>query len=212
MLTRPPLLPVSLGLVALCALTPAVEAQNARVASANSSNGKILEITFNPPGSAQLNTDANTHVSLQSILFREDGAQGIHILAADASAGEVLFYDNGVGNSQVILDGASPGAPEHPDGLSQDAARNLFGVARARKRSDRGQVEDLLGHLGHAVMRGFVQALRHTDQQARRRKQSPETAHNVAVEAGRDGEYRHVRPGCGTLAMRRSLSKSSRSE
>jgi len=120
-----------LGLTALCLLSPRAGAQNARVVSANASNGKILEITFNPPGSTQLNTDANTHVSLQSIVFREDGAQGIHLVVADSSAGEVLFYANGVGNGQVVFDATSPGAPVHPDGLSQDPAHNLFGVTSA---------------------------------------------------------------------------------
>lgn len=96
---------------------------------ANSSNGRILEITFEPPGSTVLNTDASSRVGLQSLVFRDDGAAGVQLLAADKQAGQVVFYSGGVGNGAIVLDARTAGHPPYPDGLSLDAQDNLFGTS-----------------------------------------------------------------------------------
>lgn len=112
-------------------LAPGALAQNARVVVANSSNGKILDLSFSPPGSTQLNTATNQLVSLQSVIFRDDGAAGLELLAADRGTGRVLYFNDAVGAGEVILDAAFGGSPAYPDGLSEDAAGNLFGVTSA---------------------------------------------------------------------------------
>src|SRR6185503_13000732 len=106
-------------------------AQNARVVSANSSNGRILELRFDPPGSTVLNTDASSRVSLQSLVLRDDGAAGVHLLAADQQRGQVVFYTGAVGVGTVVLDAATPTHPRFPDGLSLDARDDLFGTSSA---------------------------------------------------------------------------------
>ena len=113
----------------LLATLPA--AQDARVVAANSSNGRILELRFDPPGSSVLNTDAPQRVGLQSLVFRDDGASGVHLLAADCQAGQVVFYANAAGSGTVILDAASPSHPPYPDGLSLNAHDDLFGTTSA---------------------------------------------------------------------------------
>src|SRR6185503_17513821 len=76
----------------------ALRAQVAHVVCANSSNGRILELSFDPPGSTVLNTDASRRVGLVSLLFRDDGAAGVHLLAADRKRGQVLFYSDSSGD------------------------------------------------------------------------------------------------------------------
>src|SRR5262245_19802470 len=122
----------SVFILAAMVVLPAVPcAQDARVVSANSSNGKILEIRFDPPGSAVLNTDAQARVSLQSLAFRDDGAAGVHLFAADKQRGQVVFYTGSMGQGTVVLDAATPGHPPFPDGLSLDANDDLFGTSSA---------------------------------------------------------------------------------
>ena len=113
-------------------LVPAVSrAQDARVVCANSSNGRILDLSFDPPGSTLLNTDASIRGGLQSLLFRDDGAAGVHLLAADRKHGQVLFYSGSAGQGAVVLDATTPTHPRYPDGLALDAQDNLFGTTSA---------------------------------------------------------------------------------
>jgi hypothetical protein len=102
------------------------------VISANSSNGRILELSFDPPGSTVLNTDAGSRVGLVSLLFRDDGAAGVHLLAADRKRGQVLFYSDAAGEGAIVLDAATPTHPPFPDGLALDAHDNLFGTTSAK--------------------------------------------------------------------------------
>jgi hypothetical protein len=118
-------------LAAMVGLPALPRAQDARVVSANSSNGKILEIRFDPPGSSVLNADASARVSLQSLVFRDDGAAGVHLLAADRQRGQVVFYSGSAGQGAVVLDAVTPGHPPYPDGLSLDANDDLFGTSSA---------------------------------------------------------------------------------
>jgi hypothetical protein len=118
-------------LAGMLGLRAALDAQDARVVAANSSNGRILEIHFDPPGSTVLNTDAPARVGLQSLVFRDDGAAGVHLFAADHQRGQVVFYSGAVGAGTVVLDAATPTHPAFPDGLSLDAHDNLFGTSSA---------------------------------------------------------------------------------
>jgi hypothetical protein len=101
------------------------DAQNARVVSCNSSNGQILEIDFSGLTSTLLTSDSN-RVSMQSCVFRNDGAAGLHLIVADRN-GELVFFANGMGIGQIIL-GNDPANPAHPNGLSLDPAHNVYGV------------------------------------------------------------------------------------
>ena len=120
-----------LALAGVAGLSGAARAQDARVVCANSSNGRILEIRFDPPGSTVLNTDASSRVGLESLAFRDDGAAGVHLLAADRQRGQVLFYSGAVGTGAVVLDATIPGNPPFPDGLSLNARDDLFGTTSA---------------------------------------------------------------------------------
>src|SRR5262245_59046727 len=118
--------------LACAALLPAVpRAQDARVVCANNSNGRILELSFDPPGSAVLNSDASSRVGVQSLVFRDDGAAGVHLLAADRQAGQVVFYSGASGAGAVVLDSRTAGHPPYPDALSLDPQDNLFGTSSA---------------------------------------------------------------------------------
>jgi len=115
----------SLVVFAALALAAAPGAQNARVVACNSANGRILEVDFVRGASTVLVAD-NTRVSMQSCVFRDDGAKGLHLLVADRN-GEVVFYPNGAGPGAVVL-ANTPGHPANPNGLSQDPRQNLYGV------------------------------------------------------------------------------------
>src|SRR6185369_17311979 len=106
-------------LVAGILLLPAsVRAQNARVITADSK--RILDVTFDPPGVTQLNTDDALLGEPVSVAFRDDGANGLHLFAADRQKGKVLFYTNSAGAGAVVLDRAITGNPLRPDALSLD--------------------------------------------------------------------------------------------
>ena len=109
-------------------------AQDARVVTADS-NGRILDVSFAPPGSTVLNTDASSRVKVVSLAFLSDGALGVHLLAADRSRGEVLFYTDASGTGAVMLNRATPSHPQYPDGLSLDANDDLFGTSSAKGTS-----------------------------------------------------------------------------
>jgi hypothetical protein len=117
---------VAASLLAAALAQPA-QAQDARVYSANSSNGNILLVSFDPPGTTVVNTDANQRTKLSALQIRDDGVDGIHLIACDTQAGELLFYANAVGNALVIAD--SSDGPALPDGVSIDAAGNLAFVS-----------------------------------------------------------------------------------
>ena len=70
-------------------------AQNARVVTGSSTTGRILELDFTSGTAELLNTDAGARTRLLSVVYRDDGAAGVHLVAADDLAGKVLFYDDG---------------------------------------------------------------------------------------------------------------------
>src|SRR5260221_6956525 len=106
-----------------------VRAQDARVVTGDFLSGRIEDITFHPPGIAQLNNDDSFLSGLVSLVFRDDGSHGLHLIAADRLRGRVLFYTDAVGTGAVVLDRGTPSNPPFPDGLSLDASRNLYGTS-----------------------------------------------------------------------------------
>ncbi len=114
--------------LALAASFPAAAiAQNARVVTADSV--RILDLGFDPPSLTQLNTDSATIGQFVSIALRDDGANGLDLLAADRQHGRVLFYTNAAGVGAIVLDRSNPTAPLRPGALSLDAQKNLFGTS-----------------------------------------------------------------------------------
>lgn len=103
----------------------AASAQNAKVYVANSSNSRILSVQFDPPATTLVNADANRLTQVRDIAIRDDGLDGLNLIAADRNGGQVVFYANAAGAGQVICDCTAAG-PERPDGLSLDLAGNLF--------------------------------------------------------------------------------------
>ncbi|MFO0984032.1 MAG: DUF6689 family protein [Planctomycetota bacterium] len=115
--------------VALC--SAATQAQEARAFAANSSNGEIREVFFDSLDSRVVNTDATRRVNLRSLRIRDDGAEGVHLIACDTLAGEVLFYRDSIGDGQVISS-AAPDHPTLPDGAVLDFEGNLFLVSSGK--------------------------------------------------------------------------------
>ncbi len=111
------------------ALTTGLLAQEAKVFAVNSSNNRILAVSFDPPGTRVLNTDANQRASLRGLAVLDAGVKGIHLVVCDTLRGEVLFYENSLGKGQVISSGADPGHPARPDGLSLDFSKHAFLVS-----------------------------------------------------------------------------------
>lgn len=112
---------------AMVSFPAAAIAQNARVVAADAD--RILDLTFDPPGSTQLNTDAANIGEYGSLVFRDDGAGGLHLIVADRQKGLVLFYPNGVGTGQIVLDRSVTTNPLRPAALSLDVHKNLFGTS-----------------------------------------------------------------------------------
>src|SRR5688572_6443547 len=112
---------VSAVMTFACAVLPA---QEARVYSANSSNGQIVLVTFDPPGTTVVNTDANQRTSLRALAIRDDGVDGIHLIVCDTNGGEVVFYGDAAGNGEVVASAEDDG-PALPDGVSIDSDGNL---------------------------------------------------------------------------------------
>jgi hypothetical protein len=118
--------------MALCSAV--TKAQEAKVYTANSSNGQILEVFFDPLDSKVVNTDANRRVSLRSVRVRDDGVEGVHLIVCDTLAGQVLFYQDSMGDGQVISS-ASSRHPNLPDGASLDFDGNIFLVSSGKDES-----------------------------------------------------------------------------
>jgi hypothetical protein len=121
----------ALAVVAFVA-TDDLLAQSLRVTAANSSApNAIYDVLFNPPGTTLLNSDGHSKRSLRSVAFVPGTAGGEDLIAADTAAGTIVRYVAPTGTptepSVLVWSAASnvPG-PQHPDGLSVDAAGDLY--------------------------------------------------------------------------------------
>jgi hypothetical protein len=116
-------------LLAALLLAPTAVAQDARVVVADQATGELVDIDFFTPASTVLNTDPGANPMLQSVTFMDDGLAGLHLVAADGT-GRVVYYDQAMGNGQLVLDSSTdPTHPVAPSGLSFDPDLNLYGVS-----------------------------------------------------------------------------------
>jgi len=113
---------------------PGAHAQALRVTAANASNSAVYDVNFSGSGGSisVLNTDANRHVSLRSLVFIPNAQSGqIDLLVADSSRGEIVRYADATGVATLVWSTATGPGPNYPDGLSVDAAGNLFVASSA---------------------------------------------------------------------------------
>ena len=130
---KPFALTVVLGVFCLF-IAAGAHAQAMRVTAANASNSAVYDVAFAGSGGSIsiLNTDANRHVSLRSLVFIPNTQTGkIDLLVSDTSRGEIVRYANSTGAATVVWSTASGPGPTYPDGLSVDGAGNLFVVSSA---------------------------------------------------------------------------------
>lgn len=122
----------SLAVVALVA-SGGLAAQTLRITAANSSAGNaVYDVLFDPvAGTTLLNSDGGTLRSVHAVAFVPGTASGVDLIVADKDGGTILRYVAPHGTPPqpgvVVWSAASniPG-PSHPDGLSVDAAGNLY--------------------------------------------------------------------------------------
>jgi len=119
----------------LCAA--AVQAGQLLVAAANSQGDAIYELTRATSGTAlvsgtlNLNTDAAKHGSFDSLVWVANGAGSLDLIVADASKQQIVRYAGpNYGASTTIYSWSGLGhGPAQPDGLSVDAAGNLYVIS-----------------------------------------------------------------------------------
>ena len=118
--------------MALAATT--ADAEFLRVTAANSIDNSVYDVTsFATPGTiSPLNSDGSSHGSFTSLVHVANPATGtVDVLVADAKLGQIIRYTPAVGttpaSTQVVWSYTTSGSgPAHPDGLSVDAAGNLY--------------------------------------------------------------------------------------
>lgn len=122
---------LAVGVASLLAVA-AARADNLHVTAANSSNNSVYSVSFVAPGGTTtlLNTDASSHVSFRSLVYVANQATGtLDLLVADTLGGAIVRYAGGTGAATVVWSTAAGAGPKHPDGLSVDAAGNLYVVS-----------------------------------------------------------------------------------
>jgi hypothetical protein len=129
--------------LAVAALTAAhgLQAQTLRVTAANSSaSNAVYDVLFSPAGTALLNSDGSAMGSFRSLVFVAGSAGHVDLVVADSAAGAIVRYVAPTGTpiepSIPVWSAASgvPG-PQHPDGLSVDAAGNVYAATSLPKPS-----------------------------------------------------------------------------
>ncbi len=136
------------ALVALLAGAGA-HAEFLRVTAANSGDNSLYDVTgFSPPPGAisTLNSDGASHGSFRALVHVENLKAGtVDVLAADATRGQIVRYTPAVGTTPaaetvVWSYGSAGSGPAHPDGLSVDAAGNLYIVTSKLNDNSTSQV------------------------------------------------------------------------
>jgi hypothetical protein len=127
----------ALTLAALLA-APKVPAQSLRVTAASSSApNSVYDVVFNPAGTTLLNADGASFQSFRSAVFVSNAATGgSDLLVADTVGGTIVRYAGPTGTPPVaaviVWSAASnSGGPRRPDGLSVDAAGNVYVVSNS---------------------------------------------------------------------------------
>ena len=131
LLASPAIARLTVGLASLLAVA-AARADNLHVTAANSSNNSVYSVNFAPPGgtTTALNSDSSSHVSFRSLVYVANQSTGtLDLLVADTLGGAIVRYAGGTGAATVVWSTASGAGPKHPDGLSVDAAGNLYVVS-----------------------------------------------------------------------------------
>jgi hypothetical protein len=137
--------------IALLAVTTGYAQQNVNVVAANSTNNKVLGVTFNTQGGGStsiLNNDAGSLYSLQSLVFvpvNNPNANpplfSFDLLAADNQKGKVIRY---VGDFSTVPPNRTglivTTSIPNPTGLSADSAGNVFVLNDTPGHSPNSQV------------------------------------------------------------------------
>lgn len=153
----------SLTLRALACLLAAflfstAHAELLRVTAANSSGNSVYDVTFTPPTgtTSPLNADGSKHGVFSAMVQLENPKTfTVDLLVADAKLGQIVRYTTPVA-------GAAPApsipvwkyngwGPMHPDGLSLDAAGNLYILSSKLSDSSRSSVYVLRANASSAT-------------------------------------------------------------
>ena len=107
-------------------------AQSLRVTAANASApDAVYDVLFSPAQTTLLNADGASFHALQSLVFVPGSNAGVDLIVADTAGGTLAHYYAPTGtpltSATVVWSAASqvPG-PQRPDGLSVDAAGNVY--------------------------------------------------------------------------------------
>ncbi len=112
----------------LCAGT--VQAGSLRVTAVNADGNAVYDVNFSGAGgtTTTLNTDPAVHNSFRSMAYIPNAATGrLDLLVADTLGGAIVRYAGASGASTTVWNSGS--GPRHPDGLSVDAAGNLYVIS-----------------------------------------------------------------------------------
>ena len=119
-------------------------AQSLRVTAANSSApNAVYDVLFSPAGTTLLNSNGSAIRSFRALAFVPGATGGADLVVADSGAGSIVRYVGPTGtpteSSVLVWSAASnvPG-PQHPDGLSVDAAGLRCGYCGRRLRQPGG--------------------------------------------------------------------------
>jgi len=91
----------------------------------NSSNGDILKVDFDDPGTPTQLVNADNRSDLNGLFVRDDGLDGVHLVICETQTGKIWFYDTEP-LGQVTGELITEGFIALPDGVSAAAGGDLF--------------------------------------------------------------------------------------